>query len=46
MAERTTNIYSEEVTKAKRSLSAFSQKRTKSMSSIGVVLMLFRWRRF
>ena len=41
MAERSTNIYSEEVTKAKRSLSAFSQKRTKSMSSIGVVLMLF-----
>ena len=46
MAERSTNIYSEGVTKAKRSLLAFSQKRTKSMSSIGVVLMLLRWRRF
>ena len=46
MAERITNSYSEQVTKAKRSLSAVSQKRMKSMSSIGVVLMLFQWRRF
>jgi len=46
MAEPNTKIYLEEVTKAKRSLSALSQKRTKSISSIGVVLMLFRWRRF
>ena len=29
------------MTKAKRSLSACSQKRTKSMSNISVVLMLF-----
>ena len=37
------SIYLQGVTKAKRLLSASSQKRTKSMSSIGVVLMLFWW---